>query len=80
MAEYVMGDLCPGSLGPTPGDVLRYDTNDHPTTWVIPRVDLDCWVTLRGSPATSQTSLTWRGAFVLVGYEQVNDSIKTFLK
>lgn len=40
-------DLCPGTVGPSYGEVLMFNSASLQDAWVMPTTNLDCWVTLR---------------------------------
>ena len=56
---------CPGTIGPSYGEVLRFDPNSKSDSYVVPSTTLDCWITLRGRPTEPgmpqyYATLTWR--------------------
>lgn len=65
--RYVI-ELCPGSVGPSHGEVVKMSPDD-----LLPGVDIDCWLTLRGMPLSDPAipryvTLEWRNAFSIRGY------------
>ena len=65
--------LCPGSVGPSYGEVLFYDP-DQKDEWVRFAEDLDCYITLRGRPNLQgdpprMITLDWRSPFRVDPYE-----------
>ena len=74
IAAGFVTQLCPGTVGPTYGEVLRFDPNSKSDVYVTPLTTVDCWITLRGRPTEAgmpqyYTTLTWRAAkFSIRGY------------
>ena len=57
--------LCPGSIGPAYGAVLRFDRASKSAAYFVPERTIDCWITLRGRPTEPDkpqryVTLTWR--------------------
>lgn len=48
---------CTGTIGPAHGHVIKYDSSQSASTYIIVNSTLDCWLTLRGIPTTSGRSL-----------------------
>ena len=75
-----MTQLCPGTVGPSYGEVLRFDPSSNTDSYVVPSTSLDCWITLRGRPTETgmpqyYTTLTWRSSpFLVQGFGYSSDS------
>ncbi|KAI0215484.1 hypothetical protein LSAT2_032458 [Lamellibrachia satsuma] len=71
IGERFVTQLCPGTVGPSYGEVLRFDPSSNSDSYVVPSTSLDCWITLRGRPTETgmpqyYTTLTWRSSSFLV--------------
>ena len=74
-----MSQLCPGSVGPSYGEVLYFDPNQA-DEWVRFSEDLDCYITLRGRANLAgdpprMITLDWRSPFRIDPYEFYNSPV-----